>query len=174
MREAKMRVLGKWNDIHPDAEIGEGTTIWSWNRIGRAKIGRNCKISNWVHIEDGCVIGDNCNFQPYVILNGNTRVGDRVFFAGGVHTTDIKYPTIEAPSFKEPVKIECDAVLGNGCKLSAGITIGRGAVIGLGAVVTKSVPDNEVWIGVPARFYCTREEYDRKKRDHESKRRDKT
>ncbi|MDR1653374.1 MAG: acyltransferase [Prevotellaceae bacterium] len=38
------------------------------------------------------------------------------------------------------------------------VSIGDGAVIGAGSVVTKNIPANEVWAGVPAKFikkrYC--------------------
>ena len=33
-----------------------------------------------------------------------------------------------------------------------GIEIGRHAVIGAGSVVTKDVPDGEIWAGNPAAF----------------------
>jgi len=33
-----------------------------------------------------------------------------------------------------------------------GVTIGRNAMIGAGSVVTKDIPDNELWLGNPARF----------------------
>ena len=88
-------VRGNYNDIHPDAEIGEGSVIWSWNRIGKSKIGKNCKIANWCTIDNGVIIGDGCNIQGHVDINDNSRVGDRVFMAGGVRFTDIRYPTIE-------------------------------------------------------------------------------
>lgn len=34
-----------------------------------------------------------------------------------------------------------------------GITIGNETIVGLGAVVTKNIPDNEVWAGVPAKKF---------------------
>ena len=33
-----------------------------------------------------------------------------------------------------------------------GVTIGKHSVIGAGSVVTKNIPDNEIWGGNPARF----------------------
>lgn len=32
------------------------------------------------------------------------------------------------------------------------VTIGENSIVAAGAVVTKDIPDNEVWAGVPARF----------------------
>ena len=32
------------------------------------------------------------------------------------------------------------------------VTIGRGAIVGAGSVVTKDIPDNEIWAGNPARL----------------------
>lgn len=32
------------------------------------------------------------------------------------------------------------------------VTIGRNSVVGAGSIVTKDIPDNEVWAGNPARF----------------------
>ena len=42
-----------------------------------------------------------------------------------------------------------------------GVNIGNGAVVAAGAVVTKDIPENEVWGGVPARFIRKRnDEFD--------------
>lgn len=37
-------------------------------------------------------------------------------------------------------------------QLLCGISIGENSMIGAGSVVTKSIPDNELWYGNPARF----------------------
>lgn len=41
-------------------------------------------------------------------------------------------------------------------------SVGRNSVIAAGSVVTKHVPDNEVWGGNPAKFIMTTEEYAKK------------
>lgn len=33
-----------------------------------------------------------------------------------------------------------------------GVTIGKNSIVGAGSVVTKSIPDNQIWAGNPARF----------------------
>ena len=48
--------------------------------------------------------------------------------------------------------------VGNGCWIGAnvtildGVNIGNGCVIAAGSVVTKNVPDNVLYAGVPAKF----------------------
>lgn len=50
------------------------------------------------------------------------------------------------------VVIEDDVFIGIGAIICNSVTIGRGAIIGAGSVVTKDVPEFEVWAGNPARF----------------------
>lgn len=49
--------------------------------------------------------------------------------------------------------------------LMPGVTIGNNCVIGCGAVVTRSIPDNSVAVGVPARVIETVEAYAEKNRE---------
>lgn len=51
-----------------------------------------------------------------------------------------------------PVTIGHHAWIASGVTLLPAITIGTGAVIGTSSVVTGSIPDLEVWAGVPAKF----------------------
>lgn len=37
------------------------------------------------------------------------------------------------------------------------VTIGKNSIVGAGSIVTKDIPDNEVWAGNPARFIRKRE-----------------
>ena len=157
-----MSVIGKHNDIHPDAYLGVGTLVFDFNYIGDCVIGKRCKISNYVHIGDGCMIGDDCNLQPYVLLNSNVKLGDRVFIAGKVNFYDIKYPP---DGDKTPATVGDDVIIGNSSVIGYGVTIGDRAVIGACSHVMKDIPAGEVWFGSPAKYYCTREEYDEKKAD---------
>lgn len=46
--------------------------------------------------------------------------------------------------------------------LMPGCSVGRNSVIAAGSIVTKHVPDGEVWGGIPAKFIMTTEEYARR------------
>lgn len=55
------------------------------------------------------------------------------------------------------VHIKKGAYLGMNTLIIKPVTIGEGAVVGAGSVVTKDIPDYEVWAGNPARFIRKRE-----------------
>lgn len=50
------------------------------------------------------------------------------------------------------VHIKKGAYLGMNTLVVKPVTIGEGAVVGAGSVVTKDIPDYEVWAGNPAKF----------------------
>jgi acetyltransferase-like isoleucine patch superfamily enzyme len=50
------------------------------------------------------------------------------------------------------VQIGRCAYVGAGALIGQQLVIGDLALVGMGAVVTKDVPDRQVWAGVPARF----------------------
>jgi len=42
--------------------------------------------------------------------------------------------------------------VGAGVTVLPGVDIGENSVIGAGSVVTKNIPGNQLWAGIPARF----------------------
>lgn len=52
----------------------------------------------------------------------------------------------------KPILIKEGAFIGAHSIVLKGVTVGRHSVIGAGSVVTKDIPDNEVWAGNPAHF----------------------
>lgn len=55
------------------------------------------------------------------------------------------------------VIIKENAYLGMNTLVVKPITIGKNAIVGAGSIVTKDIPENEVWAGNPARFIKKRE-----------------
>lgn len=50
------------------------------------------------------------------------------------------------------MRIKRNAFIGIGKIIIKPVTIGERAIVGAGSIVTKNIPDDEVWAGNPARF----------------------
>ena len=50
----------------------------------------------------------------------------------------------------KPILIKEGAFIGAHAMILQGVTIGRHSVVGAGAVVTKDIPDGQIWGGNPA------------------------
>lgn len=57
------------------------------------------------------------------------------------------------------------AFLGAGVLVCSPVTIGKWSIVGAGSVVTKDIPDFEIWAGNPARFLKIRPGYEKEHRE---------
>ena len=140
-------------DVSPEAEIGDGTSIWHWAQVREgAHIGRNCNIGKDVYIDAGVVVGDLCKIQNFATLYKGLRVGNRVFIGPHACFTNDTYPRAVNPDWQVvPTTVEDGASIGANATILCGLTIGRNAMVAAGAVVTKNVPPHALVAGVPAK-----------------------
>lgn len=145
--------------IHPLSDcknpiIPESTNIWQFCVVfPNAKIGVNCNICSHCLIENDVIIGNNVTIKSGVQVWDGIEIEDDVFIGANVTFTNDKYPKSKNPDWKLlKTKICKGASIGAGSTILPDIIIGKNAVIGAGSVVTKSIPDNELWLGNPARF----------------------
>lgn len=123
-----------------------------WNKelsnIGECEIGDESIVHSHVWIGDNVKIGDRCRIQAFTFIPTGVTIGNDVFLGPRVTFTNDKYP----PSKEWKDTIVFDGVsIGAGAIILPGITLGKGCKIGAGAVVTKDVPEEETWVGNPAR-----------------------
>jgi UDP-2-acetamido-3-amino-2,3-dideoxy-glucuronate N-acetyltransferase len=145
--------------IHPTADvqstnIGTDCTIWQYVVIlPGAVIGKNCNINAHCFIENHVLIGDNVTLKCGVYVWDGITLGNNVFIGPNVTFTNDKYPRSKKHivEFQKTI-IEEGASIGAGSVVLSGLTIGKNSLIGAGSVVTKSVPNNQLWVGNPARF----------------------
>lgn len=103
----------------------------------------------------GLVIGENTTINENCFLDtrGCIKIGNCVALTSGVWISTVKHD-IDSPVFAaiaESVEIDDFAFLGRRSTVLQGCKIGRGAILGAGSVLTKSIPDFEVWAGNPAK-----------------------
>lgn len=103
----------------------------------------------------GIKIGENTiiGYGSFLDGRGGLTIGSHVDMASEVLIYTDEHD-INSPSFGNsfaPVNIGDYVFIGPRAIILPGTTIGRGAIVAAGAVVTKDVPDFEVWGGVPAK-----------------------
>ena len=104
--------------------------------------------------------------EPYLISIGNdvTVAADVKFITHDVSVFNMaRYLHRPETSLDKVgcIVIEDNAFIGAYSILMPNCRVGKNSVVAAGSVVTKHIPDNEVWGGSPAKFIMTTEEYAR-------------
>jgi acetyltransferase-like isoleucine patch superfamily enzyme len=140
--------------------IGEGTIINSSSRYYHLNMFSGCKF---VANQPGSkiVIGQNCRIHG-VCINARSKVeiGNNVLIAANTNIFDSSGHSISVSDPMEriytrgpssAIRIEDGVWIGANSMIMPGVTIGSGSVVAAGSVVTKSIPNNVLVAGVPAR-----------------------
>ena len=103
-----------------------------------------------IHIGKNVFINSGCKFQDQggIFIDDGALIGHNVVIATLNHDMN---PTKRASMIAQPIHIGKNVWIGSNATILAGVSIGNGAVIGAGSVVTKDVPENAVYAGVPAK-----------------------
>jgi UDP-2-acetamido-3-amino-2,3-dideoxy-glucuronate N-acetyltransferase len=143
--------------IHPTSDvqtinIGPETSVWQHSIIlPEAKIGNHCNINAFCFIENDVVIGNNVTVKCGVSIWDGITIEDDVHIGPDVTFTNDLYPRSKHNFKISRTVVKRGASVGANATIIAGIIIGEFALIGAGSVVTKSIPNNTLWMGNPAR-----------------------
>lgn len=135
-----------------------------FERFPMAKFINHAQKKDLILIGSGLATGD-CEIGEDVALNdaliditGGVKIGDRVHFGQSVMILSCSHPVDEVNGLRRRKMYRCgkicikqDAYIGSRAIILDGVTIGESAYIAAGAIVTKNVPDFELWGGVPAK-----------------------
>jgi len=101
-------------------------------------------------------VGENCFILEDNTIQPFTKVGNNVVMWSGNHLGH--HSIVEDNCFISShvvisghCNIKKGAWLGVNSTIRDGVTIGENSIVGMGSVVTKSIPNNETWIGSPAK-----------------------
>lgn len=142
-------------------------------------IGKNFSIGNWVvnnasgvkakskiEVRRGAelIIGENVGITSVTIMCfDKIHIGDNVMIGVGSHIFDTNFHNINPVDRIQkkdpkdtvrtaPIIIKDNVFIGAFSIILKGVTIGKNSVVAAGSVVTKSIPDNQIWGGNPAQF----------------------
>jgi acetyltransferase-like isoleucine patch superfamily enzyme len=146
-------VGGKHISIGNNCTFGSRTVISAWEN------------HNEINFKPEILIGDNVSFGSdcHITSINKIHIGNNVLSGKFVTITDNSHGKSEIeeiilPPYKRllhstgPVLIEDGVWIGDKVTILPNVTIGRNSIIGSNSVVTKSVPDNCVVAGVPAKI----------------------
>lgn len=112
-----------------------------------------------IKIGDNVYINWNCHIGGYkkIIIEDNVLIGSNVLitdhFHGEISLRMLDIPPNERPIYsKGKVIIKQNVWIGEGVAILPGVTIGKNCIIGANSVVTKSIPENCIVAGNPAKI----------------------
>jgi acetyltransferase-like isoleucine patch superfamily enzyme len=107
--------------------------------------GRFIKLGKDVFINHACSFLD----MGGITLEDNVLIGPKVNLITENHPLN---PAERRGLICKPIVIKRNAWIGAAATILPGVTIGENSVVAAGAVVSRDVPDNCVFAGVPAKF----------------------
>jgi len=149
-------------------QLGQITCLWPSNvSIGKGTIVQDgvdftfgTPFTKGVGIEIGerVFIGRCCEFNcnKSIIVGNDTMIASNTTIVDVGHEFTDTMPINLQKVIDADIIIGADVWIGTGCKILMGVTIGNGSIIGAGSLVNKSIPENQVWAGSPAKFIKNR------------------
>ncbi len=154
-------IIGENCILSPSVVVYAATTIGNNTLLGDfcsiredCSVGEYCIISRNVSVNYETTIGNHTKVMDNSHITGNMKIGNHVFISVLVATTNDNTMGREDYS-KDHVfgaVIEDYVTVGAAANILPGVTIGSNSIVGASALVTKSIPQNKLVMGVPAKI----------------------
>lgn len=119
---------------------------------------RGMKVGKSFNMPDKIYFGT----EPYLIeIGDHVNIAANVRFVnhGGTTTLLRRLPGYEDARIFGWIKIGNNCTIGLNCVIMQDVQMGNNCILGANSVLSQSMPDNTVFIGNPAQFLCTIEDY---------------
>ena len=112
--------------------------------------GKMTKYNYLVQYPENLVLGTDFDIGSFVYINAHYGIEIQDNVQIGSHSSIYSHSSIDNKKGKITLKENCK--IGTHSTIMPGVTIGKNSVIGAYSFVTKNIPDNELWYGIPAKF----------------------
>lgn len=152
--------MNSFNSIADDVKLGKDVRLAKFINLYGCTIGDETKIGAFVEIQKNATVGSRCKISSHTFVCEGVTIEDNVFVGHGVTFINDTYPRAttadgdlqtESDWQVERTVVKKGSSIGSGATVLANVTIGENAIVGAGSVVTRSVPQNAIVAGNPAR-----------------------
>ncbi|MEW9500799.1 acyltransferase [Jeotgalibacillus marinus] len=168
---AKASILPEVKQL-PPAQIGNGVTIgtsaiiYANSQIAdevfvadlatireRVSVGARTIVGRGVAIENDCVVGKRCKLETNCYITAYSELGDYVFVAPCVVTTNDNYMARGKERFDKfkGVTVEDGGRIGANATILPGKTISLDGTVAAGSIVSRNVEQESLVVGSPAK-----------------------
>ena len=147
-------IIGTGVVIYRGSEIAEQVLVADLSTVREnVTIGRKTIVGRGVAIENFCTIGKFVKLETNSYITAHSEIGDRVFVAPCVATSNDNYVGRTEERFKhfKGVIAHRGARIGVNATILPGKTIGEDALVAAGALVTRDAPAKKIMAGAPAK-----------------------
>ena len=166
-KKANKFVIHKYHNIKGYNKIVLGNRFYA-NRFFRCEVFNNGQL----FIGDNVAIGESVHIGVVnlIEIEDNVLLGSRILITDHNHgsyngenqSSPITPPNLRKLTTGLNVKIKKNVWIGDGVIVLPGVTIGAGSIVGSNSVVNKSLPDNCIAGGVPAKVLKVFDEVEQK------------
>lgn len=149
-------IIGTHVVIYRGATLGQKVLVADLSTVREnVTVGDFTIVGRGVAIENFCTIGKYCKLETNVYITAYSDVGDRVFVAPGVVTSNDNFIGRTEERFKhfKGVTVGRGGRIGVGAVILPGKKIGDDALVAAGSVLTKDAPARKIVAGVPAKTF---------------------
>lgn len=152
--------MNKYQCVSKDVKLGKNVKLSNFINLYGCSISDNTKIGAFVEIQKNAVIGKNCKISSHTFICEGVTIGNNCFIGHGVMFINDNYP--KAANGNGKLETEKDwskrfvrtnignnVSIGSNATILGNVNIKDNAMIGAGSVVTRDVPQKQVWAGNP-------------------------
>lgn len=114
------------------------------------KHGKMTEYNYIVQYPESLKLGKNFDIGEFTYINSQYGIEIEDYVQIGSHCSIYSNSTIDGKS--GPVKLKKNCRIGTHSTIMPNVTIGENSIIAAYSFVNKSIPKNQIWAGIPAKF----------------------